>query len=65
MSRVSDYCVIGTELMGKIALILSSLHKEKPGSPEMVSLGKAVQKFNEHALICPMCLEAQSTHGKH
>jgi hypothetical protein len=64
MSLVSDYCVIGTELMGKIAFILSSLRDEKPNSSEMVSLGKVLQKFNEHAIRCPICLQAQSTKGK-
>jgi hypothetical protein len=53
MSPVSDYCVIGTELMGRIALIQASLHKEKPDSPEMVSLGTAVRKFNEHVISLP------------
>lgn len=47
--------------MGKIALILDSLNKKQPDSPEMVSLGNAVQKFNEHAARCLICLKAQST----
>jgi hypothetical protein len=64
MCPQSDYSVIGTELMGKIALFLSSLGNEKPGSSEMVSLGRVVQKFNEHAIRCPICLQAQSTKGK-
>jgi hypothetical protein len=51
--------------MGRIALIQASLHKEKPDSPEMVSLGTAVRKFNEHVISCPICLQAQTKQGKH
>lgn len=54
---VGDYCAAGTELMGKIALLLSSANGTESDSPSHWELRRLLRQFNEHAARCPTCFK--------